>query len=79
MSQITITTCGQDYVAGLRAVKHEERPLFTGRNSAQTSTRLALAEQWDDFLCEAADCFLVVGFARDGDNEVVDAGLDHGL
>ena len=28
---------------------------------------------------EAADSFLVVGFARDGDDKVVDAGLYHRL
>jgi hypothetical protein len=37
------------------------------------------AEQRDDLAGEAADRILVVGFARDGDDEVVDAGIDHGL
>jgi hypothetical protein len=43
VSQITITTCRQNYVAGLRAVPHDKRrPGVVGRNSAQTFTELAL-------------------------------------
>jgi hypothetical protein len=61
-------------------VPHDERGHgVVGRNSAQTFTRLALAEKWDDFLCEAAERSPVIGLARDRHDEVVDPCVDHRL
>src|SRR5215207_3131095 len=42
-------------------------------------TGCTLFEQRDDLACEAPDRLLVIGFARDRDDEVVDPRIDHRL